>query len=58
LPSALANCERKYCVDAAEHVLGSALGVADADVRDEVDELAEALLIERGVARTLSAVRP
>jgi hypothetical protein len=27
-------------VDAAEHVLGAALGVADLDVTDEVDQLA------------------
>ncbi len=35
-------------VDSAEHVLGSALGVADADVRNQVDELAQALLVEGG----------
>ena len=34
-------------VDTAEHVLGAARLVADLDVADEVDELAEALLVER-----------
>ena len=40
-------------VDAAEHVLGAARFVADLDVADEVDELAEALLVERGAGVVL-----
>ena len=40
-------------VDAAEHVLGAALGVADLDVADEVDELAEPQLVERGAGVVL-----
>src|SRR5438093_994114 len=35
-------------VHAAEHVLGAARLVADFDIADEVDELAEACLVERG----------
>ena len=40
-------------VDAAEHVLGAARLVADPDVADQVDELAEALLVERGTGVVL-----
>ena len=40
-------------VDAAEHVLGAARLVADLDVADEVDELAEARLVERGAGVVL-----
>ena len=34
-------------VDAAEHVLAAALGVAEADRADQVDQFAEPLLVER-----------
>jgi hypothetical protein len=37
----------KVLVDASENVPGAALRVADADVADEVDKLAESLLVER-----------
>ena len=40
-------------VDAAEHVLGTAGLVADPDVADHVDQLAEALLVERGAGVVL-----
>ena len=40
-------------VDAAEHVLGAARLVADLDVADQVDELAEARLVERGAGVVL-----
>ena len=38
---------QKVFVDAAQHVLGSGCGVADLDIADEVDELAEPLLVQR-----------
>ena len=40
-------------VDAAEHVLGAALSVADPDVADEIDELAEPQLVEGGAGIVL-----
>ena len=48
MPSALANSGQKVFVDPAEHVLGAGLLVAHLDVADEVDELAEPLLVEGG----------
>ena len=36
---------KKILVDAPEHVLGTTLGISNADIADHVDELAEALLI-------------
>jgi hypothetical protein len=53
LPSALANCERKVFVDAAEQVLGAAGFVPHLDVADHVDQLAQALLVERGAGVVL-----
>jgi len=40
-------------VDAAEHVLGAGLFVTDPDVAEEVNELAEALLVECGAGIVL-----
>ena len=38
---------QKIFVDAAQHVPGAGLCVADLDIADEIDELAEPLLVER-----------
>jgi len=40
-------------VDAAEHVLSAALGVADRDSADGVDELSESRLVEGGLGIVL-----
>ena len=53
MPSALANCDEEVFVDAAEDVLGAVGRVAEADVADQVDELAEPLLVEAGAGVVL-----
>ena len=45
-------------VDAAEDVLGAVLRVAQADVADQVDQFAQALLVERRAGRSPWAGRP
>ena len=45
-------------VDAAQDVLGAALRVAQADGADEVDQLAQPLLVQRRAGRSPWAARP
>ena len=50
LPLGARELREEVLVDAAEHVLGAGRLVADLDVADQVDELAEARLVERGAS--------
>jgi hypothetical protein len=53
LPSALAKRAQEVFVDAAERVLGAVGFAAQGDVAHQVDDLAEALLVEAGAAEVL-----
>ena len=48
LPLGAGELGEEVLIDTAEHVLGTARLVADLDVADEVNDLAEARLVERG----------